>query len=125
MSSQLITFPDNHILVRWANKIRAFYGYAVYLEGSALTKKNPKDYDIFCIIPDEDFELRYGNTKIWKKEYMFGEIIEGIIWGWAEDCYKKSINGMKFTKLNIDFKVIPQDFDNKVYERIRLDLCRP
>jgi hypothetical protein len=101
--------PENK-LVRWANAISAFYGHSVYLVGSQLTaKENPRDVDVLCILPDYEFELRYGSCDEWAKEGASG-IYTGIRWKWADDCVKKSLHGMKETQLEIDFKVQPESF---------------
>lgn len=98
--------PD-HRLVKWANEIRGFYGHPVLLVGSQIMgQENPRDIDIVCAIPDEEFELRYGKVGIWLQEGETGLWTE-VRWKWADDCVKKSLDGMRDTKLQIDFKVQP------------------
>jgi hypothetical protein len=94
-----------HKLVIWANSIRAFYGHPIYLVGSQLTEKeNPRDIDIVCIIPNNEFELRYGSLNKWCDESGTGVYTE-VRWSWADDCLKRSLSGMQETGYSIDFKI--------------------
>jgi len=98
--------PDSR-LVRWANSISVFYGHPVYLVGSQLTgKQYPSDIDLVCPIPDEEFDARYGDLGDWLQEGGTG-IYTDVRWDWANDCHKRSIDGMLSTKRVIDFKVQP------------------
>lgn len=109
--------PENR-LVRWANAIRGFYGHPIYLVGSQITaKEDPRDVDVICIIPDREFELRYGPVELWGQEGDTGLWAE-TRWKWSDDCVKKSLHGMEETKLCIDFKVL-SDRTNRGYENIQ------
>lgn len=103
--------PENK-LVRWANRMRSYYGHPVYLVGSQLTdKKTPTDVDVVCIIPNDEFELRFCEIGLWHQEggtFMYTE--EGR-WKWSDRCVKDTLDGMRFTGLNIDFKVYPKAYD--------------
>lgn len=113
MKLKLPLSPENK-LVRWANSIRVFYGHPVYLVGSQLTKENPRDVDVCCILPDDEFELRYGPVDQWIDEGCSG-LYTNLRWNWGDDVVKKCMHGRKETKLEIDFKVIPQKFDIEQY----------
>ena len=116
-----LEFNETHSLVRFANKMCGFYGHSVYLVGSQLTSDNPRDVDLVCILPDEEFKLRYfpdwweGNDKLKEEiEKFFLGIHTGIHsqeqWDWYEDMNKKSLFGMKSLHIPIDFKVYPKTY---------------
>jgi len=100
--------PDlapEHLIVRWANRMRAYYGHPVYMVGSQLMdKENPNDVDIICIIPDDEFETRFMNIDRWHQEQGEGRFSEEY-WRWTERNIKDSLDGMVHTGWNIDFKV--------------------
>lgn len=111
----ILPLSETHRLRKWANDIRGFYGYPVYLVGSQVTDKtDPRDVDVCCIISDEDFERRYGSVDKWIDEGEDG-LWTDIRWTWADDCIKKWQLGCDYTKLNLDFKVIPLKHHRKVY----------
>ena len=139
-----LTLPlqPEHKLVRWANSIRIFYGHPIYLVGSQLepncfvdelncaeftqkieTEIEPSDIDIVCIIPDKEFELRYGPYGKFCDESCTGIYTEECTWKWSDDNIKRSLSGMVETGLAIDFKVYPEQhswsFEDK--PKIRLD----
>lgn len=122
--------PDN-LLVRWANEIRGFYGHSVYLVGSQVRgTEKPRDIDVCCILPDDEFEMRYGDVDQWIEEGESGMWTD-IRWNWSDDVIKKWKHGMEYCnrskqgfKYNIDFKVIPQKHHDECYkgdERLKLD----
>ena len=102
-----LPIPKTHPLVVWANSIRAYYGHPVYLVGSQLTdKENPRDVDVVCAIPDDEFTLRFGDVNEWMTEGITGQYTE-IRWGWADECIKRWKEACIETNLNIDFKIQP------------------
>jgi hypothetical protein len=118
---------DDHPLIKWANSLRAYYGHPVYLIGSQITGAlNPRDVDVIVAIPDQEFNLRYGDTEKWKTEVASG-MYSDIVWKWSDDRVKRSLAGMKNTGLNIDFRVQPQShFDafsnlHKSWPPVKLD----
>lgn len=124
-----LPLEPKHPLIRWANSIRAFYGHPVYLVGSQLTDKpNPRDVDVVCILPDEEFSLRYGDVNEWRHESCTSQYTEDVYWAWSDDCVKKSLGGMKETGLKIDFRVYPPStafwFDDQGYPKLKLDTRR-
>ncbi len=125
MEKLKLPLESSNILVQWANSIRAFYGHPVYLVGSHLKNvSNPRDVDIICIIPNEEFDLRYGSTAKWFYEGESG-IYTDISWNWSDDCIKKTLLGCKKTGMCIDFKVYPEIFaklfDAVNYPKIKID----
>ena len=118
-----LPLPSNHKLVIWANQIRGFYGHPVYLVGSQTTgKENPRDVDVVCGIPDSEFTLRYGDVNEWLEQGATGKWTD-VRWNWADDCSKRSIDGMECTGFLIDFKVQPMaQFNGFAHiPKIRLD----
>ncbi len=129
MKSEKLNLPlsETHKLRRWANSIRGFYGHPVYLVGSQLTDKpNPRDVDVVCIIPDEQFALRFGDHKKWEEEGASGMWTD-IRWKWSDECVKRFEEASKETELYVDFKIIPQSdhnrysIKNEKYPPYRLD----
>jgi hypothetical protein len=104
-----LPLSPEHRLVRWANYMRGYYGFPIYLVGSALTKKMPRDIDVCCIIPDALFCQRYHIEDI---QQHVSKKISGIWndehWRWSDDVMKKVYHGWDFTHMNIDFKVISE-----------------
>ncbi len=98
--------PDDR-LVRWANMIRAFYGYPIWLVGSQLTEARSRDVDVVCVLPDAVFALRYDTTvPTWIDQLQSG-YFEEEMWAWSDDVVKKSQHGMTYTRHAIDFKTQP------------------
>jgi hypothetical protein len=125
MSKLKLPLSPEHLLVRWANGVRGFYGYPVYLVGSQLTDKlNPRDVDVICFLPKEIFELRYGNYDEWCSEGCTG-LWTNIRWVWSDDCVKRSYEGMRYTDLLIDFKVYSDNeekgFPIENFPKLKLD----
>lgn len=48
------------ILREWAQEVARQEGYPVYLVGSTLWKPYPRDLDVVIILPQVDFEQRFG-----------------------------------------------------------------
>lgn len=112
-------------LQQWANTISGYYGVPVYLCGSALLKKNPRDYDIRICLDDRDFVVRYGSStdlEKWCAEKALG-MWDHSHWAWSDDCVKRTKNGWAETQRNIDFQIQPEyqwDMYKKL-PRVRLD----
>jgi len=119
---------QTNLLERWANLIRGFYGHPVYLGGSQLVKDAPRDVDVFVIIPDDEFKLRYqcDDIKQWGLRYNNG-LWDDSNWNWADDISHKSLQAMKFIRMQIDFKLYPQSYQDEFYkdkELLQLDTYR-
>lgn len=118
--------PDD-VLCRWANLTRSFYGHPIWLVGSQLYKDNPRDVDIVCWIPDDEFCFRYGvnpeHLHQWNLNVVQG-VFEPSHWAWSDDNHKKGLHGMRYTGLPIDFKVMSQSFADMYHlgcTKIQLD----
>ena len=115
--------PDSW-LSRWANRMRAYYGHPVYLVGSQLTDKEiPSDVDVICIIPDNEFQLRFCDVGLWHHEIGTCMFTEKGVWGWSDRCIKDALDGMAHTQMPIDFKVYCQTYANafKDKPKVRID----
>jgi len=123
---------DGSLLRREVNKTTAFYGHPIYLGGSSLHKPNGgRDIDLFCLLPEKDFCLRYLNNykaagdnytqkcEQWALRWNSGMFDQGN-WQWADDTVKKSIAFMYATDLIIDFKVLPITYHEKNYYHMPL-----
>jgi len=114
------------MMQRWANIIGGHYGYPVFLVGSALTKEDPRDYDIRLRLPDKIFSLRYqvedGDIEQYIMRTKAGLWLDSH-WRYARDAVKQWERGCKFTRLNLDFQIYPgtywKEFDGE--PRLRLD----
>lgn len=92
-----------------ANNVRAYYGEAIFLVGSALLDFNgrPRDWDWRVVLPDADFHRRYGITaKDWMDQGSDGTWSEGR-WRWSDDCVKRSKEASGWTGVNVDFQTMP------------------
>lgn len=112
-------------LREWANTISGYYGAPVYLCGSALTKKKPRDFDVRICLSDGDFIVRYGaNVDIenWWARKAMGKWDDSH-WAWADDCVRRTKNGWAETPCNIDFQIQPKCHWDKHDKdsRMRLD----
>ena len=128
-----LDFKETHPLVRFANKMCGFYGHPVYLVGSQLISETPRDVDVVCIIPDNEFKLRYypdwwEDKELETQEKFFLGIHTGIHkqehWDWYEDMSKKTLFGMNSLHLPLDFKVYPESYCNEKFKdlpKLRLD----
>lgn len=92
-------------LERWANSISAYLHCPVFLAGSALYKEDYRDVDVFALISDWDFELRFGPVLEFLEEGQTGKYTE-IRWSWARECSKQWRAGCSETGMNLDFKII-------------------
>jgi ribonucleotide monophosphatase NagD (HAD superfamily) len=90
-----------------ANAVAARYGGKVYLVGSALSKKNPRDYDVRVVIEDDDFRRLFG----WNDE-------KAADWAARYDQLKNSRQFSMEMALNIDFQVQKKS-DARFYGRQR------
>lgn len=122
--SQIKCLKNNRI-ERWANIQSGFFNGRVYLVGSSLTKEDPRDTDIVCIISDYDFCWRYGlyakhsedkeehrkACEEWYENYKTGTY-DDTHWYWCKDVVHKAQQGARFiATINIDYKVISETMD--------------
>lgn len=99
-------YRERWALIHWANGTRGLYGVPIYLVGSALGEDNPtpRDWDIRCCFPDEDFKARFGDPWIWEEEGANG-LWTDIRWRWSDECVKRTKGAWKCTELNVDFQI--------------------
>jgi hypothetical protein len=113
-----------YLLVRWANFIYGYYGAPIYLVGSALRDDNadPRDWDIRCRLSNERFRAMFGEPAEWMDEQRSG-IWTRVSFRWSDEMVKRTQNGWRHTKLNIDFQAYPPDKWRQftLAARLRLD----
>lgn len=85
-------------LKAWATQLAARFGAPVLLVGSALRKLHPRDVDVRIVIPDEEFEARYGVT--WDR-WSRGVDAQR----WIDDMAKLGRNMVLTYKINLDLQV--------------------
>lgn len=88
-----------------------YYFCPVYLLGSCLERENYNDVDLFIVLPDNYFNLRYGGK-------------EGFMLRLGRDMEKRWFAGCTETGLNLDLKILPKTAFLKHYpadEKLRLD----
>lgn len=117
-------------LLRICNELAGWFQAPVYLCGSALSKPDPRDYDLRIQLPDADFALRYaGAMKAeaavarWVEQGLTGAW-QRIRWRWSADCTHHTKRTWKLTNLNIDFQVYPMSYCQVSYAdapRLRID----
>lgn len=123
--------PDTpHVIRAWiySSALSArYYGAPVYLVGSAVTSRDPRDIDIVIPLADELFVACYGDpgedTALWRTGLRTPS--PPPIWRrWARDCAKQSYAMTMYVRRAVDFTTQPQShFDTYAGKRVRLD-CR-
>jgi hypothetical protein len=111
------------ILPGWANQMYARFGHPVYLVGSCLNSDSPRDVDIRIILPDDEFEGRYGSVAQWREDAWCSEWREPRQ-KWAKDMAKLSREISKIYVVNVDLQVYPKSYSDKYFserERYRID----
>lgn len=104
----------------WANQIAARFGHPIYLVGSALTEDRPRDVDIVCVLPDDEFRNRYGGDYV--EVTRLGPVPDGSPQHrWCADVGKLSRQACRYhPTANVDFKVQDESGAPKA-ERLRID----
>ena len=111
------------ILGGWANQMYCRFGHPVYLVGSALTEERPRDVDVRIILPDAEFEGRYGSIHQWFVEIWSHDWHDGLQL-YAQDMAKLSRQIAERIKVNIDLQVWPQRYADSIHRdkpKVRLD----
>lgn len=112
------------ILPGWANQMYARFGHPVYLVGSCLhSETKTRDVDIRIMLPDDEFEGRYGSVAEWREDAWRPEWRESRQC-WAMDMAKLSRDISKIYVINVDLQVYPQSYADKYHgdqERLRID----
>lgn len=117
---------DNVFLRGWARQIAARFGHPVWLVGSATSEENPRDVDVRVVLPDDEFEARYGPVDTWHLWLWnsVGGTPTDMAANWGRDVAKLSRSACLYVRLNIDFQVIPLSEQTKNHAdkpRVRLD----
>lgn len=101
-------------------KVRKAIGnpkYPFYLVGSALRKPNPRDVDLLCVLPDSSFRRAFMNPIRWTEEGETGNWSPRR-WTWARKTVKECHRIARETRLNIDFRYIPESALRKPHLRL-------
>lgn len=93
-------------LAGWARHIAARYGHPVWLVGSVLTSDEPKDIDVRVVLPDEEFEGRWGQWQ-WKHHKSETGLDAGAK-RWAGEMAKQARWVAKNCRLHVDFQVVAE-----------------
>jgi len=125
---------NNKRVELWANIQSGFYWGKVYLVGSSLYSKTPRDLDIACVISDKMFCDRYNLTAFggsysqsvikWAEGYKSGEYTDSH-WAWCKDVIHKAEQGARYIGDGmLDYKVIAESHDKQDYSdkpKLRID----
>ena len=109
----------------WARQMAARFGYPVFLVGSSLEVPSPRDVDVRVILPDSDFESRYGiHWATWTSALWYGTESAAQMRDYASDMASVSREAARELRLNIDFGVHPASIVKMLWpehKRLRLD----
>lgn len=94
------------LLVNFARLLAERYRTHAYLCGSALTKSNPRDWDVRLRLTHAEFKRRWGDPHKWILEGNSGEWTD-IRWSWSNENAPLSANGSRCTGLNLDVQIYP------------------
>lgn len=92
----------------WLNKfgviVADYFGHIPYHVGSSLETKDWRDVDVRLLLPDEEFEERYGRIKSSEANPKLAAITLAF-----------AALGKQMTGLPIDFQIQPQGWANEHY----------
>jgi hypothetical protein len=92
----------------WLNKfgtiVTDYFGHVPYHVGSSLRTKDWRDVDVRLILPDEEFDERFGRIKSADANPKLAAITLAF-----------AALGKEMTGLPIDFQIQPQTHANEVY----------
>lgn len=120
--------PDlfHRLRVRARGLSARFFGGAVYLVGSAVTREDPRDIDIVVVLPEALFVAAFGDAGDSMQSFAraWSEPSPAPIWRrWARECAKQgAAMTMEFHR-NVDFKVLPDNDSRCIVSRPRVVLC--
>lgn len=96
----------------WLHKfgviVRDYFGHVAYQVGSSLTTKDWRDVDVRLILPDDEFEQRFGRNKGAEANPKLAAITLAF-----------AALGKAMTGLPIDFQIQPQSWANEKYPNPR------
>lgn len=92
----------------WLNKFGAivsdYFGYTPYQVGSSLDTKQWRDVDVRLILPDDEFEARFGKVQNCQVNRKLAAVTLAF-----------AALGKAMTGLPIDFQIQPQTHANEKY----------
>lgn len=96
-------------LESFALKLKHLYWQPIYLVGSSLAEANekPRDWDIRIEMPNDEFEIKFGNAFDWHQEGSTGQWTQ-IRLRWSDECTKRTKEAWRETGLNVDFQIYPE-----------------
>ena len=103
----ILPIDASHPLRTQCQRISQYYNGITYLVGSQVnpTVSTPRDVDLVCVIPDSEFEHRYGALEDW-----YSQVVEGlggrVAERWTIDCNKRT-RSVSVPQGMVDFKVLP------------------
>ena len=103
----ILPIDATHPLRMQCQRISQYYNGITYLVGSQVnpTVSTPRDVDLVCVIPDSEFERRYGTLAEW-----YSQVVAGLGGRVAErctiDCNKRT-RSVSVPQGMVDFKVLP------------------
>ena len=103
----ILPMDGTHPLRMRCQGISQYYNGITYLVGSQVnpTISTPRDVDLVCVIPDSEFERRYGTLVEWYAQALDGRG-GAVAERWAIDCNKRS-RSINVPLGMVDFKVLP------------------
>jgi hypothetical protein len=107
----------------WACQIAIRFGAPVYLHGSVLDSDEPRDVDVSVVLPDAQFEARYGSVAQWDTDRWATEM-SAVTQRVASDQVKLGAWMVTAYRLNVDFKIVPASHITAKHAdkpRVRLD----
>lgn len=108
------TLPTTISLKAWARQIKRIWQHPIYLVGSGLRKKRPRDWDIRVELPDVKFKKLIGPVKIWESKMLSGDW-DRVEYHWSDICVAFNHDGHEKTGLNIDFQFYPLSYAKELY----------
>lgn len=95
--------PAGIWLAKFGVIVRDYFGHVAYQVGSSLDRKDWRDVDVRLILPDEEFEARFGRVKNTANAKL------------AAITLAFCALGKEMTGLPIDFQIQPQSWANEEY----------
>jgi len=99
--------PQGIWLAKFGVIIRDYFGHVPYHVGSSLDRKDWRDVDVRLILPDDEFEERFGTVKNHANKKL------------AAITLAFCALGKEMTGLPIDFQIQPESHANEVYPGTR------
>jgi hypothetical protein len=100
--------PAGIWLTKFGVIVRDYFGHVPYHVGSSLTSKDWRDVDVRLILPDEEFEARFGANRSSETNPKLAAITLAF-----------AALGEQMTGLPIDFQIQPQGWANEKYPNMR------